>query len=194
MRICVFCGAGRGARPEYGDAAASLGRALAERKLGLVYGGARVGLMGRVANAALEAGGEVIGVIPRVLERAEIAHHGITELRLVDTMPQRKELMAELSDGFVALPGGIGTLDELFEVLAWAQLGFHHKPCGLLNTQGYFDPLLDFLSRAKEERFVEADPSTLLVVEQEPDQLLQRLQTAKPRIIDKARWILENGG
>jgi len=141
-RLCVFTGSSAGVRPEYREAARDLGRLLAQRGIGLVYGGARVGLMGAVADAALEAGGVVIGVIPQGLVAKEIAHTGLTELRVVASMHERKAMMADLADGFVALPGGWGTLEEFFEVLTWAQLGLHAKPCGLLNVGGYFDGLL----------------------------------------------------
>src|SRR6516164_2274986 len=144
-RICVFCGSSVGDRPIYLQAALELGRAIAERRLGLVYGGGHIGLMGVLADAVLSGGGEVIGVIPQALVDRELAHTGVTELRVVETMHQRKALMADLSDGFLALPGGFGTGDELFEILTWAQLGLHAKPIGVLNVGGYFDPLLAWL-------------------------------------------------
>src|SRR6185503_14872599 len=144
-RLCVFCGSSPGHDPAYGAAAAQLGRVLAERGIGLVYGGGRVGLMGILADAALAAGGEVIGVIPQALLDREIGHRGLTQLRVVDSMHSRKALMGDLADGFIALPGGIGTLEELFEVWTWAQLGLHRKPCGLLDANGFYAPLVDFL-------------------------------------------------
>ncbi len=144
-RVCVFCGSNPGVRPAYGEAAAAVAGALADRGIGLVYGGGAVGLMGRVADAMLARGGEVIGVIPQRLVDREIGHRGVTELRVVETMHERKALMAELSDGFVALPGGIGTLEELFEVWTWSYLGLHDKPIGLLAAGGFWDPLVGFL-------------------------------------------------
>ena len=153
----------------------------------MVYGGANVGLMGALANAALAAGGEVIGVIPAALVAREIAHQGLTELRIVASMHERKATMADLSDGFIALPGGLGTLEELFEVLTWAQLGLHRKPAGLLNVNGYFDGLLDFLDHAVTERFLKAQQRALLVVSPAVDDLLARLQAGHPPHVDT--WI-----
>jgi uncharacterized protein (TIGR00730 family) len=153
-RVCVFCGSNSGAAPEYAAAAAELGRLLAERGLGLVYGGSNVGLMGTLADAALEGGGEVTGVIPRSLVEREVAHRGLTELLMVETMHERKARMADLADAFVAMPGGYGTFDELCEILTWAQLGIHSKPVGLLNTLGYWDPFLEFLDHAVAAGFL----------------------------------------
>jgi hypothetical protein len=186
-RICVFCGSDRGVRPDYADAARRLGRALASRRLALVYGGGRVGLMGEIANSVLDAGGEVVGVIPRSLYEMEVAHTGITDLRVVDSMHERKALMAEVSDGFIALPGGMGTLEELFEVLTWAQLGFHEKPCGLLDVAGYFEHLIAFLDHAVGERFLRAEHRELLLVETCPASLLDRFTEHRPPRIEK--WI-----
>lgn len=162
MRLCVFCGSNPGTRPEYAVAAAAVGRALAERGWGLVYGGGNVGLMGVCADAALAAGGEVLGVIPDALMAAEVAHHGLTHLHVVRTMHERKALMADLSDGFAALPGGFGTLDELFEILTWAQLGIHAKPVALLNVAGFFDPLLAMLNHQMAEGFLQGKYRPLL--------------------------------
>ncbi|MEN4099329.1 MAG: TIGR00730 family Rossman fold protein, partial [Anaerolineaceae bacterium] len=153
-RICVFCGSSPGARPEYLDAAAALGQALARRGLGLVYGGGRLGLMGAIARAALAAGGEVTGVIPRGLVEREVGFTELNDLRVVESMHERKALMIELSDGFIALPGGLGTIEEFFEALTWGQLGLHQKPCGLLNVSGYFDHLVAFLDNVRAEQFV----------------------------------------
>lgn len=153
-RICVYCGSSNGKNPAYTEAAALLGRALHERGIGLVYGGAAVGIMGAVANSILDAGGEAIGVIPKALAIKEVAHERLTEQYVVDSMHERKAMMAELSDGFIALPGGWGTLEELFEMLTWAQLGFHHKPCGLLNIDAYYDGLIGFLETVFEQQFV----------------------------------------
>lgn len=154
-RVCVFCGSSEGAQTAYRAAAAELGRTLARAGLGVVYGGARVGLMGALADAALAAGGEVIGVIPRGLAAREIAHDGLSRLYVVETMHERKARMAQQSDAFVALPGGYGTLEELFEAVTWTQLGIHAKPCLMMNTQGYFDALLRFLDHAMREGFIQ---------------------------------------
>jgi uncharacterized protein (TIGR00730 family) len=175
--LCVFCGSNVGVRPEYADAARSLGRFLAERNVRLVTGAGHVGLMGIVADAALAVGGQVIGVIPQMLVDRELAHRQLTELRVVGSMHERKALMAELSDGFIALPGGLGTLEELCEVLTWAQLGIHHKPCGCLNVRGYFDPLLEMLDRAVAEHFMHTDHRRLLLSGDDVAELLGLLET-----------------
>ena len=177
-RLCVFCGSSVGARAEYLVAAQTLGRALAERGVGLVYGGARVGLMGAVADAALAAGGQVIGVIPRALEQREIAHTGLSELRVVGSMHERKAVMSDLSDGFVALPGGLGTLEELFEVWTWAELGVHDKPCGALDVAGYYAPLIDFLDHGVREGFIRSAQRARLLVDDDPARLLDRRASA----------------
>jgi uncharacterized protein (TIGR00730 family) len=186
-RICVFSGSSSGRREAYGEAAVALGRTLVGRGYGLVYGGARVGLMGAIADAVLAAGGEAIGVIPRALVTREVAHAGLTDLRVVASMHERKAMMSELSDGFVALPGGWGTLEELFEVMTWGQLGLHAKPCGLLNVDGYFDPLLAFLERAVDEQFVRAEYAPLLAVSASPSGLLNRFERFEPPRVTK--WI-----
>jgi uncharacterized protein (TIGR00730 family) len=186
-RICVFAGSSSGARADYLTAAAELGCVLAGRGIGLVYGGARVGLMGALADAVLAGGGEVIGVIPKALVEKEVAHTGLTDLRVVTSMHQRKALMADLSDAFIALPGGWGTLDEMFEILTWAQLGLHRKPCGLLNVQGYFDRLLSFLDHTVEQGFVRREYGALLSVSDAPATLLDALVTQTPPVVEK--WI-----
>lgn len=163
-RVCVFCGSRMGAHEYFAEQARALGTALVQAGLGLVYGGARVGLMGALADATLAAGGEVIGVLPRALMRTELAHPGLHALHVVGSMHERKALMAELADGFVALPGGYGTLDELFEILTWAQLGIHHKPIVLLNWRGYYDPLLEFLEHTERQGFVAGTDQRLLLV------------------------------
>lgn len=173
--VCVYCGSSSGARLEYLEAATSLGSRLARYGKRLVYGGACVGVMGRVADAVLENGGEVVGVIPQGLMERDLAHQGLTQLHVVATMHERKAMMAELSDAFIALPGGIGTFEELFEILTWAQLGIHHKPCGLLNVAGYYDPLLVFLDHSVQEGFLAPEHRSLLLVENEPEALLKRL-------------------
>ena len=185
--ICVFCGSSPGAQSVYADAAREMGRTLAERHIRLVYGGGHVGLMGVLADAAMAAGADVIGVITEGLQLREVGHKGLPDLRIVPSMHERKALMASLSDSFIALPGGAGTLDELFEAWTWTQLGIHRKPIGVLNTAGYFDPLLTFLSRAVAERFIRADDLAAVVVEPEPAPLLDRLATVTLPELDK--WI-----
>lgn len=175
-RICVFTGSRRGARAEYADAAKQLGALLVARGFGLVYGGGNVGLMTVIADTVLEFKGHVTGVIPDSLVSREVAHQGLTDLRVVQSMHERKALMAELSDGFIALPGGIGTMEEIFEVLSWAQLGIHYKPCGLLNVAGYYDPLIQFLDHAVDQDFIKPKHRALLMVESEPVKLLDRFE------------------
>jgi uncharacterized protein (TIGR00730 family) len=186
-RVCVFAGSSAGTRADYQAAAVDLGRVLAARGIGLVYGGAQVGLMGVVADAVLANGGQVIGVIPQAIAAKEIAHTGLTDLRVVSSMHERKALMAELSDGFVALPGGWGTLDEMFEILTWAQLGIHQKPCGLLNVHRYFDRLLAFLEHSMDEGFVRREYQSMLAVSASPGALLDALNVQKPARVEK--WI-----
>jgi uncharacterized protein (TIGR00730 family) len=186
-RVCVFTGSSSGARPEYRKAAVTLGRLLAERGIGVVYGGARVGLMGVLADTALSAGGEVVGVIPAGLVAKEIAHTGLTDLRIVGSMHERKALMSDLADAFIALPGGWGTLEEFFEVLTWAQLGLHRKPCGLLNAHGYFDTLLAFLNHTVGEGFVRPENTGLIAVAATPGELLERLAAVAPPPVEK--WL-----
>ncbi len=175
-RVCVFCGSSPGASPRYLAAANGLGVLLAQRGLGLVYGGASVGLMGKLADAVLAEGGEVIGVIPRAMITKEVAHAGLLDLRVVDSMHERKALMADLSDAFIALPGGIGTLEELLEILTWSQLGIHDKPCGVLNVRGYFDGLLALLDHVVAERFMRPEHRAMLLAEPTPEALLDALE------------------
>ena len=189
-RLCVFCGSSKGSREVYADQARRLGEALAARGLGLVYGGGHIGLMGVLADALLQAGGEVIGVIPQALVDKELAHGGLTELRVVTTMHQRKALMADLADGFLALPGGFGTADEFFEVLTWAQLGLHDRPVGLLNVAGFFDPLLAWLDHTVAEGFIKPVHRRLLLEAQEPELLLDLLQGYRPAL-EEQKWIDE---
>ncbi|MEF8793456.1 TIGR00730 family Rossman fold protein [Thiohalorhabdus sp.] len=179
-RICVFAGSGSGHRAAYAEAATALGDMLARRGLGVVFGGGHTGLMGFLADAALQAGGEVIGVIPEALRDRELAHEGVTRLEVVDSMHTRKALMNDYADAFVALPGGVGTLEELFEVFTWAQLGIHHKPCGLLNTDGYYDPLNRFLEDMVGAGFLRPDQRALLEVAEEPAALLEALAGPHP--------------
>lgn len=178
QRICVFTGSRSGARPEYSDVAKQLARELVERGIGLVYGGGKVGLMNVIAEGVLELGGHVTGVIPNSLVSKEVAHRGLTDLRVVNSMHERKAQMAELSDGFIAMPGGIGTMEEFFEVWSWAQLGLHEKPCGLMNVTGYYDPLIQFLDHAVAEDFIKTKDRALLFVEKTPAVLLDRFAQA----------------
>ena len=186
-RICVFAGSSSGARAEYLGAASDLGKLFAARGIELVYGGARVGLMGAIADAVLADGGRVTGVIPKALVEKEVAHSGLTDLRIVTSMHQRKALMADLSDAFIALPGGWGTLDEMFEILTWAQLGLHRKPCGLLNVLGYFERLLSFLDHTMEQGFVRREYGSLLSTSDDPAALLDAIHTQTPPTVEK--WI-----
>jgi len=186
-RLAVFCGSNPGARPDYVKAARSFGKLLASRGVGIVYGGSNVGLMQALADSVLDELGDIIGVIPRMLVEREVANKALSDLRIVDSMHDRKALMAELADGFVALPGGIGTLEEFFEIWTWAQLGMHDKPCGLLNVAGYFDPLLEFLDRAVAEKFVREVHRKMVVVESDPVTLLARFEAYEPPRVVK--WI-----
>ena len=186
-RVCVYCGANRGRDPAYAEAARSMGRALARRGIGLVTGGGRVGLMGVVADAALDAGGQVTGIIPEALMKKELAHAGLTELVVTSSMHERKARMAELSDGFIALPGGLGTYEELFEIWTWAQLGWHAKPCGVLNASGFYDKLVAFLDGATEAEFLKPQHRAMLIVETDPDRLLDRFDAYEAPNV--AQWI-----
>jgi uncharacterized protein (TIGR00730 family) len=185
--ICVFCGSNGGAHPAYVEAAEAVGRGLAQRGVRVVYGGGKVGMMGAVADAAREAGGEVVGVIPQSIFDLEIGHTGIDDLRVVGSMHERKALMAELSDAFIALPGGIGTLEELFEVYTWAQLGIHAKPLGLLDVAGYYQPLVAFLDHTVAEGFLRTATRTMLAVGDDLDGLLETLRRWEPVTVHK--WI-----
>jgi len=189
-RICVFCGSSPGARPEYVEAARQLGHTLASKGIGLVYGGAKVGTMGQIASAALEAGGEVIGVIPEQLAEKEVAFTELTNLQVVGSMHERKARMVALSDGFIALPGGFGTFEEFFEALTWAQLGLHHKPCGFLNVCSYYDKLIAFLDHAVEQQFVKSEYRAMVLVDKDPERLLEKFAAYQPPEVDKATWIL----
>lgn len=189
MNICVFAGSSSGRRPVFREAAAALGQEIASRGLGLVYGGASVGLMGAVADAALAAGGAVTGVLPRTLAEVEITHNGLTELLIVESMHERKAIMADLSAAFIALPGGIGTLEEAFEVWTWSQLGIHSKPIGLLNVDGFYDRLTGFLDQLVEDQFVREVHRRIMHMDAEPARLLDLLQHAEvPR---SRKWIDE---
>jgi uncharacterized protein (TIGR00730 family) len=163
---------------------------LVERQIGLVYGGASVGLMGKLAETVLDGGGEVTGVIPSGLVKMEVAFEGLPDLRVVDSMHERKALMADLADGFIALPGGLGTIEEIFEVLTWAQLGIHEKPCGFLNICGYYDHLIRFLEGAVGEKFIRADHQSMVLVDEQPERILEQFGRYDPPKVDKAKWIL----
>jgi len=188
QRICVFCGASPGARPEYAQATTELARLLVADGVGVVYGGGGVGLMGVLADAVLAEGGEIIGVIPRALVDREIAHRDVSDMRVVGSMHERKALMAELADAFIALPGGLGTLEELFEVYTWAQLGLHRKPCALLNVEGYYDGIAGFLANAVQERFLREEHREMLMVETQPGPLIERLREFEPDSVFP-KWI-----
>jgi uncharacterized protein (TIGR00730 family) len=186
-RICVFCGSSIGRDRAYGAAARATGRLFARRDIGLVYGGGGTGLMGAVADACLEAGGQVIGVIPFALRTKELAHAGVSEMIVVDSMHERKARMADLADGFVALPGGLGTLEEICEITTWLQLGIHRKPCGILNVAGYYDSLVAFLDKAVAEQFLKPEYREPLIVESDPETMLERMQTWTPP--ETMRWV-----
>ena len=186
-RICVFCGSSPGSQPEYRACAEQLGAELTRRKIGLVYGGGNVGLMGAIADSVLEAGGEAIGVIPEHLMTREIGHDRLTKLHIVRSMHERKALMADLSDAFIALPGGFGTLEEFFEVLTWSQLGLHAKPCGIVNALGYYAPLLRMLDHAVDERFLKPQNRALLIARETPSDLLQAFEDWRPVHVEK--WL-----
>jgi uncharacterized protein (TIGR00730 family) len=188
VRYCVFSGSSPGTRPAYTQAAIDLGHLLAAADIGLVYGGASVGLMGALADSVLQAGGEVIGVIPQSLVDKEVAHEGLSDLRVTKSMHERKALMADLADGFIALPGGIGTLEELFEVWTWAQLGHHAKPCALLNIEGFYDGLVTFLDHVATEGFLKPLHRTMLLNEPDPATLLRAMRQYAPPAAD-GKWI-----
>ncbi|AQQ06183.1 Rossman fold protein, TIGR00730 family [Roseibium algicola] len=185
--ICVFCGSSYGALEAYADIARETGRAIAEQGYTLVYGGAKVGLMGTVADAALEAGGKVIGVLPRSLQDKEIGHEGLSELHLVDSMHERKAMMADLSDAFIALPGGVGTLEEIFEVWTWGQLGYHKKPCGFLNAEGYYDHLIAFLDHQTEQGFTKQVMRDMAQIASSPLDMIRQFENYTPPSAPK--WI-----
>jgi uncharacterized protein (TIGR00730 family) len=186
-RVAVFCGSNKGTRPAYAEAAENLGRQLARQGFDLVYGGGCVGLMGILANAALKNGGHVIGVIPEKLVIKEVVHEGLPDLRVVKTMHERKAMMAELSDGFIALPGGYGTYEEFCEVLAWSQLGYHQKPFGLLDVAGFYRGMLEFFDHAMNEGFIRPQHRNLVLVEEEAENLLHRMKTFQPP--KEVKWV-----
>ena len=186
-RVCVFCGSSMGFSPAYAEAAAELGKLLAQRGIGLVYGGAHVGTMGVIADAVLAAGGDVVGVIPRTLQEKEVAHQSLTELHVVESMHERKLAMMDRADAFVTLPGGSGTLEELFETFTWLQLGLHHKPIGLLDVNGYWSGLLTFLDHVVDQRLLRREHADMLLVAREPAELLDRFEAWEPPRV--AKWI-----
>ena len=189
-QICVYCGSNPGRQPAYREAALALAEELVANDLGLVYGGAHVGIMGILADGVLKRGGRVTGIIPQSLVAKELAHPGLTELHVVASMHERKAMMAELSQGFIALPGGLGTLEEILEVLTWAQLGFHDKPCGLLNVAGYYDGLVTFLDHAVGEGFVRLDHRSMMIIATEPREMLAQFKDYQPPEV--AKWIGRN--
>jgi uncharacterized protein (TIGR00730 family) len=186
-RICVFCGSSQGSRPEYRAAAEEMGAELVRRKIGLVFGGGKVGLMGVIADAVLKADGEAVGVIPEHIMSREIGHKGLTKLHVVHSMHERKALMADLSDAFIAMPGGFGTLEEFCEVLTWSQLGLHAKPCGILNVSGYYTPLLAMFDHAVEERFLKPENRALVLARNSAAELLQAFESWRPVRVEK--WL-----
>lgn len=187
--ITVFCGSSSGFRPEYAEAAKGFGRLLVEQNIRLVYGGGKVGLMGIIADEVMKNGGEVVGIIPDALEKKEVGHRQITELIVVGSMHERKALMAEYADGFIAMPGGIGTFEEFFEILTWAQLGFHHKPCGILNVANYYDGLLSLCENATKEGFLRSIHQELILHDSDSVRLLEKMRNYQPQPVEK--WIDE---
>src|SRR5688500_15296531 len=186
-RICVFCGSNSGSDPVYAEAARNLGRLFAREGIALVYGGGSVGLRAEVAEAVLQAGGEAIGVIPHALWAREVGHRGLTDLRIVETMHDRKALMADLADAFIALPGGLGTLEEIFEIWTWSQLGLHAKPVGFLDVNGFYTPLMQFLDRAARERFLKEAHRAIALIDADAERLLRRFDEWTPPRVEK--WI-----
>ena len=190
-RLSVFCGASPGAEPQFAASARALGLEFLKRGIDLVYGGGRVGLMFEIARTIHERGGRVTGVIPRGMVERELAFMEIADLRIVETMHERKAQMAELSDGFIALPGGLGTMEEFFEVATWAELGIHRKPCGLLNVAGYYHPILSFLDQAERLKFLQPESRSMILVEADPSRLLDLFEAYRPPDADAARWALD---
>ncbi len=187
-RICVFCGSSPGSQPEYVEMAKTLGRALAQNEIELVYGGGNVGMMGILANAVVNHGGAVTGVITNHLFKMEVAFTELSDLRVVETMHERKALMADLSDGFIAMPGGFGTMEEMFEVLTWAQLNIHEKPCGFLNVNGYYDKLVEFIDHMISQQFVKEDYKGLVLMDKDPDGLLNQFRSYTHIHVEKGKW------
>ncbi len=190
-KICVFLGSGKGFNPLYAETAAHLGEVIAEKKIKLIYGGARVGLMGILANSVLNNGGEVIGVMPKLLVDLEVAHEGLTEFHIVDSMHERKALMEHLSDGFIAMPGGLGTFEEIFETITLTQLNIHSKPCGFLNTCNFYSKLIGFIDHAVDEGFIQKENRNMIQMATTPELLLDKMNTYKHVKIDKSKWALK---
>jgi uncharacterized protein (TIGR00730 family) len=185
--ICVFCGSSPGAKTEYMRVAEEMGKTLAENNIRLIYGGSNIGLMGIIAKTVLKHGGKVTGVMPKHLVDKEIAFKEITDFKMVNTMHERKAVMEKLSDGFIAMPGGFGTMDEIFEIITWAQLQLHMKPCGFLNISNYYDKLFDFINHAIDEKFINASYRHLFQIDSDPQNLIKKMQEYQPLIIDKAK-------
>jgi len=188
--LCIYCGSSPGATPAYAQAARELAQAMVEQNIALVYGGGNVGLMGIIADEVMRLGGQATGVIPEALLKKELGHNGLTQLHIVKDMHERKAMMADLSDGFIAMPGGVGTLEELFEVFTWAQLGFHQKPIGLLNVDGFYDGLLQFIQHMVSQRFLKGEQAEILIAEARPADLLQRFRSFVPHHVPK--WLDRN--
>ncbi|SFA70437.1 hypothetical protein SAMN04515620_101194 [Collimonas sp. OK607] len=188
--LCIYCGSSPGATPVYAQAARELAKAMVEQNIALVYGGGNVGLMGIIADEVMRLGGQATGVIPEALLKKELGHNGLTQLHIVKDMHERKAMMADLSDGFIAMPGGVGTLEELFEVFTWAQLGFHQKPIGLLNVDGFYDGLLQFIQHMVSQRFLKGEQAEILIAEAQPADLLQRFRSFVPHHVPK--WLDRN--
>jgi uncharacterized protein (TIGR00730 family) len=188
--LCIYCGSSPGATPVYAQAARGLAQAMVEQDIALVYGGGNVGLMGIIADEVMRLGGQATGVIPEALLKKELGHKGLTQLHIVKDMHERKAMMADLSDGFIAMPGGVGTLEELFEVFTWAQLGFHQKPIGLLNVDGFYDGLLQFIQHMVSQRFLKGEQAEILIAEAQPADLLQRFRSFVPHHVPK--WLDRN--
>ncbi|WP_211467880.1 LOG family protein [Collimonas silvisoli] len=188
--LCIYCGSSPGATPVYAQAARELAQAMVEQNIALVYGGGNVGLMGIIADEVMRLGGQATGVIPQALLKKELGHNGLTQLHIVKDMHERKAMMADLSDGFIAMPGGIGTLEELFEVFTWAQLGFHQKPIGLLNVDGFYNGLLQFIQHMVSQRFLKGEQAEILIAEAQAEDLLQRFKSFVPHHVPK--WLDRN--
>lgn len=188
-RICVFCGSSPGSEPEYIEMAVQLGKELSKNKIGLVYGGGSVGMMGVLADSVVKAGGDVTGVITEKLFNMEVGFTELSDLRVVETMHERKAMMAELSDGFIALPGGFGTMDEIFEILTWSQLDIHRKPCGFLNVKGYYNKLIDFIDHMIVQNFISKPCRELVQVDEHPTGLLEKFRNYSPLSTDKGEWV-----
>jgi uncharacterized protein (TIGR00730 family) len=190
-RIAVFCGSSIGNDDDYTIAAKSLGSTLVENGLGLVFGGGAIGLMGIIARNVLKNGGEVVGVIPEALYKKQLALQELTDIRIVGSMHERKALIAELSDGFIAMPGGLGTIEEIFEVLTWTQLGIHTKPCGFLNVRNYFNHLINFLDHMRDQNFISEKHRSMIIIEENPEELLTKIKSYKHQDMDKSAWALD---